>query len=176
MVPSLPDTSNESTWQVLCAVSSVSAILSGPGQLAIKEGNQHIYIALPHHQEKNLAVSQNLQADPSTMSGPPAVKRAFSDRGPRVDTSHQIRENMLREQDWSTTVGQIFQQMHAAPSLPVVEMVDDTAVHRSRNREPGSEYYGWYRARDQPTNDIAVDSTDEDIQTGSDSIEQALAT
>ena len=80
--------------QLLCAVSSISGILSGPGQMAIKEGNQYTCIALPHNQEKNLVMSQNLQADPSTMSGPPAVKRAFSDLGPRVAPSAKVSLNM----------------------------------------------------------------------------------
>ncbi len=57
MVYSPANMLSESSWQVLCAVSSISGILSGPGQLAIKEGNQYTYIALPNNQEKIVVMS-----------------------------------------------------------------------------------------------------------------------
>lgn len=115
------------------------------------------------------------------MSAPPAFNRALSDLGPRAAISYQIHENMLRQQDWSTNAGQAFLLMRQAPSLPRVEMFGDTAVHRLQNQEPGSGYCGYDSKRDrgQPTNeqvpDEAVDSATEDIQTVSDSFEQALA-
>jgi len=129
-------------------------------------------------------VTQNLPDNTSTMSVRPAFNWALSDLGPRVDISHKIRGNMLREQDWSTNAGQAFQLMRAAPHLPVVEMVGDIAIHGPRNQEPGSGYLGYYhkKARDLPTNNqlpenpaTAVDLVRENIQTVSDSIEQALA-
>lgn len=115
------------------------------------------------------------------MSAPPAFNRALSDLGPRADISYQIHENMLRQQDWSKNAGQACLLMRQAPSLPTVEIFGDTAVHRPRNQEPGSGYYGYCGKRDQgqPTNeqvlDEAVESAREDIQTVSDSFEQALA-
>ena len=127
-------------------------------------------------------MNQNPQANTSSMSIQPALKRVSSDQGPRVDISHKIRGNMLREQDWSTSAGQALQLMRQASSLPVVQMVGDVVVHRPQHQDPGLGYFGWHRARDEPMNDqildnpgIAVDLGREDIQSVSDSIEQALA-
>jgi len=184
MVYSPANMLSESSWQVLCVVSSISGMLSDLSQLAIKEGNPYIYINLQQNENENVVVTQNLPDNTSTMSVRPAFNRALSDLGPRVDISHKIRGNMLREQDWSTNAGQAFQLMRAAPFLPVVEMVGDIAIYRPRNQEPGSGYLGYYhkKARDLPTNNqlpenpaTAVDLVRENIQTVSDSIEQALA-